>query len=91
MNYETLRPCSRSAPPPSLTSMTRTVRTYLTERAKLAAGKPGKVRGTLVLETSATLRLFGLVAGVRLYVLSPLHGLYKECKTTPNYFSPTPT
>lgn len=73
-------------------------RTYLMPRAKLLTQTSRKPSGNLALRDGLTFSLLAklnshpsfFVTRVRSTSLL-LHRLYKECKTTPNYFSPTPT
>ncbi len=72
--------------------------TYLMPRAKRVTQTSRKPSGNLALRDSLTFSLLAklnslpssFVTWVRSTSLL-LYRLYKECKTTPNYFSPTPT
>lgn len=72
--------------------------TYLMPRAKLVTQTSRKPSGNLALRDSLTFSLLAKLNSLPSFFVTRvhstsllLHRLYKECKTTPNYFSPTPT
>lgn len=75
-----------------------TLHTYLMPQAKLVTQTSRKPNGNLALQDRLTFSLLAKLNSLPSFFVTwvrstslLLHRLYKECKTTPNYFSPTPT